>query len=306
MLIGIEIGGTKLQVGVAEEAGVALVALERSEIDRTQGAERIREQLETILRSIRETHLIDAVGIGFGGPVDRRNGVTLLSNQVAGWAYFNIADWIRAILGSATPVSVANDCDAAALAEAIVGVGRTFDRVLYVTVGTGVGAGLVVSGTPFGPTRPAVMELGHLQIPEPDGSYRTVESTASGPGIAKTYNSLVNIDGAGAGRQTSAEKVFDLAATGDSLAQQAVTAGVNDLAWAISQAIALVAPEIIVVGGGVPNAATELFLTPLGAKVDELVYEPLKGSFELCKTSLGDEVVVHGAILLATEAALSR
>jgi glucokinase len=109
--------------------------------------------------------------------------VATKSHQVAGWDSFPLAAWCRESLGK--PTVIGNDCDVAALAEARLGAGRGAASVFYVTVGTGIGGGLVVGGKLFGAGRPAIAEIGHLRpgllADRPD---MTVESLAAGPGIA--------------------------------------------------------------------------------------------------------------------------
>ncbi|MEX2172711.1 MAG: ROK family protein, partial [Pirellulaceae bacterium] len=114
---------------------------------------------------------------------DRAAGSVTKSHQVAGWDDFPLARWCSETLGR--PATIGNDCDAAALAEARLGAGQGAGSVFYVTVGTGIGGGLVVDGKLFGTGRPAIAEIGHLRpgllADRPD---RTVESLAAGPGIA--------------------------------------------------------------------------------------------------------------------------
>ena len=183
MYLGIEIGGTKLQLGVGGGRDAQLAALVRHEVDPQRGAVGILEEIERSATALIQKHPIERIGIGFGGPCDGALGITTKSHQVAGWEGVPLASWCRESLGK--PAVIGNDCDVAALAEARLGAGRGAGSLLYVTVGTGIGGGLVVGGQLFGAGRPAIAEIGHLRPGLlADRSDMTVESLAAGPGIA--------------------------------------------------------------------------------------------------------------------------
>src|SRR5262245_44021694 len=116
MFLGIEIGGTKLQLGVGAGQGSTLVALERLTVDAEAGAEAILEQIREAAPPLIARHGVTAVGFGFGGPVDMAEGRAIKSHQVAGWDDFPLARWCLQALS--LPAYVGNDCDVAALAEA--------------------------------------------------------------------------------------------------------------------------------------------------------------------------------------------
>src|SRR6186713_3027655 len=183
MFLGIEIGGTKLQLGVGAGDGGELAALARHDIDIANGAAGILEQIERSATALIQKHPVERIGFGFGGPIDSSAGMVTKSHQVAGWEGFPLARWCRESLGK--PAVLGNDCDVAALAEARFGAGRGAGSVLYVTVGTGIGGGLVLGGNLHGSGRPAVAEIGHLRPGlNADDAEMTVESLAAGPAIA--------------------------------------------------------------------------------------------------------------------------
>ena len=152
MVLGIEIGGTKLQLGVGDGAAAELVELVRRPVDRSAGAGAILRSISEVGSRLVADHEVIAVGVGFGGPVDMSTGVTTRSHQVAGWEAFALAEWCRREFG--VPATVGNDCDVAALAEARLGAGQGHRLVLYVTIGTGIGAGLTLDGEIFADFRP--------------------------------------------------------------------------------------------------------------------------------------------------------
>jgi glucokinase len=133
---------------------------------------------------------VQRIGYGFGGPVNSATGRVITSHQVNGWTDFPIVEWTQEALGF--PVRLGNDCDVAALAEATYGAGRGAGTIFYITVGTGIGGGLVIDGKLQGAGRTAIAEIGHLRPgPLADDSHHTVESLAAGPGIEAAARALL-------------------------------------------------------------------------------------------------------------------
>ncbi len=340
MFLGIEIGGTKLQLGVGTGQG-QIVELVRRDVVPKHGAAGILDQIESAAAGLLQKHRIERVGIGFGGPVDSATGLTTKSHQITGWDSFPLADWCRERLD--LEVALANDCDAAALAEARLGAGATAGSVFYITVGTGIGGGFVVGSRLHGTARPAVAEIGHLRPGlNAHRAEMTVESLASGPAIAaaayarmtgQVSHSLETIRGTlvhpnheqvrqrladvkdseqefidelaercgGDAERLTAKVVAQAAADGNEIARLVLDHACQALGWAIAQAITLLAPEIIVVGGGVSLIGEHLFFQPLRAEVARYVFPPLAGSYRIVPAALGELAVVHGAIALAAQ-----
>jgi len=172
--LGIEIGGTKLQIVVGDdEAKISDRA--RFTVDRALGAEGIRKQIEAGLPALMARWRPLAVGVGFGGPVDWRSGRIARSHQVEGWSDFDLGGWLRAT--ARVPVVVENDSNAAALAEATHGAGLGNGPVFYFNLGSGVGGGLVVDGRIYHGLPPGEAEFGHLRL---DRGGATVEEQCSG------------------------------------------------------------------------------------------------------------------------------
>ena len=341
MFLGIEIGGTKLQLGVGAGDGSSLVDVCRSDVEPRRGASGILEQIDRHAAALLQRHSIERIGIGFGGPVDPASGRIVKSHQIDGWEDVHLVEWCRTALS--LPAVLGNDCDAAALAEARFGAGRDKRIVFYVTVGTGVGGGLVVDGKLYGAGRPAVAEIGHLRPglhhDRPDD---TVESLASGWGIVAAaqarlsgqiarplelargsrgplhkeavrqrladarqaddeYASDLLARCAGDPEALTSKMVAEAAAEGNEIAREVFQHSVHALGWAIAQAITLVAPEVVVVGGGVSLAGEQLFFTPLREAVGRYVFGPLTRSYAIAPAALGELAVVHGALALAAE-----
>ena len=183
MFLGIEIGGTKLQLGVGRATARSWRS-SASTCDPSSGAAGILEQIEALgPRADRAASTSRPSASALAGRSIRPRGVVIKSHHVDGWDDFPLVDWCRRAL--ALPATLENDCDAAGLAEARFGAGQGRRVVFYVTVGTGIGGGLVVDGKIYRGNGHGAAEIGHLRpglhADRPD---QTVESLASGWGIA--------------------------------------------------------------------------------------------------------------------------
>jgi glucokinase len=261
MNLGVEIGGTKLQVGVCDRHG-RIQQLVRVAVVRRNGARGILRQLEKIVPPLLTEYRVRAIGVGFGGPVDALHGRVVRSFHINGWDGFALRQWF--VRRFRLPTVIENDTNAAALAEALIGSGRGHHAVLYSNVGTGIGGGFVVDGKihngRFGAT-----EIGHTRF-FVRGRWRILEELSSGLSIER-------------GKTT--------------LAESAKYYGV-----ALANAITLLNPDIVVVGGGVARAG-EKFLRPVRETVERFVFGPFRRNFQIVPAALGETVVVAGAALLA-------
>ena len=174
-LLGIEVGGTKLQLGLGRADG-SLAGLERLTVNPARGASGILTQIETafgtlLRRRMLSAHDVRGIGVGFGGPVDVSRGRVQTSYQVEGWTDFPLVEELRRITGIADVV-IENDADTAGLAEARFGAGMGCSPLLYLTIGSGIGGALVVAGRIYRGSGLGAVEIGHMEIPvrSPSGS----------------------------------------------------------------------------------------------------------------------------------------
>jgi glucokinase len=343
MFLGVEIGGTKLQVGVGRGDDAKLIALERAEVNPAQGAVGILNQIERMALPLARKHHARGVGIGFGGPVDVRTGRVVKSHHIAGWTDFPLVDWCARALN--LPAVLANDADTAGLAEARFGAGRGRDPVFYVTVGTGIGGGLIVGGKIYSGCGVGAAELGHLrpglQSEQPE---QNLESLAAGWGIAAAAQARLagpmsfRLDEVRSGKrprkpedvrqrlieveEADEEDVADLlnrcdarpeqlttkivgqaAHDGNRIAQEVLRHAWQALGWGIAQAITLTSPQVVVIGGGVSLLGDELFFVPVRKQVERYVFPPFAGKYQVVPAALGEEMVLFGALALAADAA---
>jgi len=294
LAVGIEIGGTKLQAGIGLRDG-RLIALVRRAVDPAQGGAGIREQIpslieEAVAKAGCSPKDLAGLGVGFGGPVDMKRGRILLSHQIEGWSDFPLRDWLQKKVE--VPVVLQNDAKTAALAEATLGAGQGKKRIFYITVGSGVGGGLVIDGAPDVGQGLGAGEIGHTWVPDPDsGKPDKLEHVASGWSIGKRGSRRL-------GREVSGAEVAALAAKGDATAKRTVEESAEALAVGIGNVLALLHPERFIVGGGV-SLMGDLWWGPLKkALVERFAFPPFAQSYEVVPSALGEEVVVIGAVLL--------
>jgi glucokinase len=319
MFIGIEIGGTKLQLGVGAGDGT-LTGLWRGPVDVAAGAEGIRRQIQAAVPELLvsagvERSRIRGVGIGFGGPVDDVTRTVIRSHQVEGWEGFPLADWLSDLLGWRAVLG--NDADVAGLAEALFGAGKGLSPVFYITIGSGIGGGLIIGGEIYRGCGRGAAEIGHLSFStfcEDPPEYRTniLERKASGwaiadlarrsvagkAGPAHRRESLV-LRMAGGSEAITARHVRLAAEQGDATALSVLSSAIDYLAVAICQAIVLLCPRRFVIGGGVSLIGEQLLFHPLRLRVARYAFEPFAGCYDIVPAALGEEVVVQGALALA-------
>jgi glucokinase len=315
MYIGIEIGGTKLQLALGAGDG-HLLRLWRGTVNVAAGGDGIREQIvATIPQLLSEAGIeratLRGIGVGFGGPVDDATRTVINSYQVRGWEGFPLADWLGDALG--LPAVLGNDADVAGLAEALFGAGHGASPVFYMTIGSGIGGGLIVDGAIQRGTGRGAAEIGHLRVRDPyrsDGTTETLEAVASGWALGRHAREAVLDDPAGgvpllglAGgvAEITAETVSTAATFNDPLATEVLSRGIDALADAICATIVLICPRRFVIGGGVSLIGERLLFEPLRQRVAERVFQPFAGLTEIVPAALGEAVVVHGALALARQ-----
>ncbi len=300
--LGIEIGGTKLQI-VAGDGSAAILSRQRFTVASGSGAEGIRQQIASALPSFLSEWQPAAIGMGFGGPVDWRTGCIARSHQVEGWSGFRMAEWLRELAG--LPVVVENDSNAATFAEATRGAGEGLNPVFYFNLGSGVGGGLVVDGKIYHGQAPGEAEFGHVRL---DKSGVTVEERCSGWAVDARIRQLkergvksILCEQLPATPGGEARLLVQALAAGDEAAHQLIGEVAEDLAFALSHVTHLFHPEVIVLGGGL-SLIGEPLRAAVAAALPRLVMEVFHGGPPIKLAALGEDAVPVGALLLAQSA----
>jgi glucokinase len=297
--LGIEIGGTKLQL-VAGDAAARITARVRLNVDQARGGAGIREQIQRALPNLLEQAQPAGIGVGFGGPVDSATGHICCSHQIEGWSEFPLGDWLRGLTG--LPVRVDNDANTASLGEAQRGAGRGHNPVFYVTLGSGVGGGLVVDGRIYHGAKPGEAEIGHVRL---DRSGVIVEDRCSGWAVDRKirdacarelHSALTRLTANLTSGQARA--LVPALAQDDALARQILAEVADDLAFGLSHVTQLMHPEVIVLGGGL-SLVGEPLRVAVASALQRYVMEAFAPGPRVVLAGLGEDAVPVGALLLA-------
>ena len=299
MNIGIEIGGTKLQLVLGENGKIK--ERRRLSVEPNFGAAGIRDQIQKTLPQFGS--MISAIGVGFGGPVDWKTGRICRSHQIEGWSEFDLGAWLRQLTGK--PVRVDNDANVAALGEALHGAGVGTNPVFYVTLGSGVGGGLVVDGRIYHGATPGEAEIGHVRL---DKRGTIVESRCSGWAVDGKIRELTTREPDGIlSRLTKGIKGGEAKFLGEAVdrqdpgAKQILGETAEDLAFGLSHVVHLLHPEIIIIGGGLAGVGERL-----RAAVEKCLAGFVMDAFapgpRLALAALGEDAVPVGALELAKSA----
>ena len=322
VVVGADIGGTNQTVAVARLDG-EVIATHRRRLGEGGTAQEvvanvfamIDEALETVRRDHGEGAApgrLLRVGIGFGGPVDHKEGVVLRSHHVPGWDGYPLREAVEQRLDA--PVVLDNDANAAALGEALFGAGRGSRDLLYVNVGTGIGAGIVLNGRLHHGQHGMAGEIGHVTV-LPDGpecgcgKRGCLEALASGRSLGRRAREaaaaeprdaarLVALAG-GSAAAIQGPHVVEAAAAGDALAARLVEETAGYLGLALGNAANLLDPALIVLGGGLAAAGDVLF-APLGAAVRQHLL-PGTPAPPVVPAALGYDAGIAGALALALD-----
>lgn len=288
----VDIGGTKIAVGIVREDGAVL---HRNECgtDPERGFVNAMGRIEQMLRqAVAQWGSIAGVGIGCPGPLDPVPGVIGDVGTLPGWQGGELAAEIGLRLG--VTVAVENDADAAALGESVWGAASTQGTLIYLTVSTGIGGGIVQHGQLYRSLRGAHPELGH-QVIDPSGPlcYCRIsgcwESVASGPAMSAWFSTIDP-----GHRSLTAEQICEYAQQGDPHAKRAVQREARYLGLGMANLVTLFVPDVICLGGGVMKSSS-LFLDEIRSTVRTLCTQVPAEDTLITLSSLGQDTGLLGA-----------
>jgi glucokinase len=306
-IVGIDIGGTNIVVGTVAEDGSEVVGLVSEPTIADQGADAVLTRIVKLARAsmaAARDKEIAGVGIGSPGPLDTARGIVLLTPNL-GWTNFPVRDRIGQALGM--PAVLDNDANCAIFGEWWRGAARGADHVIGLTIGTGIGGGIVLYGDLYRGASDLAGEIGHMSIESMGrrckcGNYGCVEAYASGPAIAARA-----VEGIEAGAETSlptyvkgdlakvtAQVVYEAAHDGDDYALEVVKDTARFLGAAVASLVNIFNPQVVVICGGVTLAGDKLFV-PLRSEVKRRAFKPAVEVCHIVPGELTGTAGVYGA-----------
>jgi glucokinase len=303
---GIDIGGTAVKVGLFNTSGELLDKWDFSTKLTGDGKDILRDAGRFVKEKMNEKKLTEkdvlGVGVGIPGPVKDNGEVLELANL--GLGHFNIEDEMKAIIG--LKVKAGNDANVAALGELWMGGGKGYYNMVLVTLGTGVGGGIILNGTVLAGTNGAAGEIGHIFVNDEEASYcgcgkkGCLEQYASATGIVRIAKRFLSesdeFSSMRSYQDLSAKAVFDCAKAGDKLALETVEKACYYLGVALANIAQVIDPEVFVIGGGVSKAGDIIIDTTKKYYIQHVMDALKNKEFKLA--TLGNDAGIYGAAKL--------
>ncbi|MGA2985734.1 MAG: ROK family protein [Terriglobia bacterium] len=310
-VLAVDIGGTHFRTGLFDEQGRRLLALE-GDTDRAAGRDWMLGQLTTRCRDLlaQTDAPVKACGLSFGGPVDFRNQ-SVTSVHSSGWKNFELGKWVEQTLG--IPCRLDNDANAGALGEYHFGAGRGAKLMVYITISTGIGSGIVYEGKLLRGKDYMAGEIGHIPMSDSGarcscGGRGCLECFSSGGAIETRAREwaerrperiarMLELSGS---TQITARGLMQAAAEGDAVATHILRETTRWLARSLLMIIRLLNPDIIVLGGGVAQSGV-LLLDTLRGFLDEFASPTITYSTEIVTAALGNYSPLYGAAAMGLD-----
>lgn len=305
-VFGIDLGGTTVKMGLFNVAGEVLDKWEIKTNKEDNGAKILPDIAASVKEKIAEKNLAmdDIVGAGMGVPGPVKDDGTVVKCANLGWGVFNVEEELKGLLGM--PVKAGNDANVAALGEMWQGGGKGHDDVVMVTLGTGVGGGIIVNEKIIAGNHGAGGEIGHMKVDYNEtavcgcGKTGCLEQYSSATGIVRIANKILeakavpsllrDLD------EITCKDIFDYAKEEDAVATECVETLGNYLGTALANVACVADPEVIVIGGGVSRAGDIL--------IDTVKKHFVKNAFHACReteftiATLGNDAGIFGAAKL--------
>ena len=306
---GVDLGGTTVKIAYFDEQGTMISKWEIPTVT-ADGGKQILPDIAASIRQFIEQKTIDpatiiGVGIGVPGPVSSKGVVNKCINL--GWGVFNIAEDLSNLVGF--PVKAGNDANVAALGEFWKGGGQGCDNMIFVTLGTGVGGGIVVEGRLLHGAHGSGAEIGHLvlnrdeAIPCNCGKRGCVEQYCSATGIVRlakeAMEGVSELSRLHRANPLTCKDIFDAGKAGDALALQVLNQYYAYLGEFLANICCVVDPDAVVLGGGVSKAG-QMLLDGTRPYFDKYVFHAASGA-RFALASLGNDAGAYGAFKLALD-----
>jgi len=296
---GIDLGGTTVKIAYFDETGNMLDKWEIPTVTEGNGAQILPDIAASIRHYIDGNQIVETeilgLGIGVPGPVDAKGVVNKCVNL--GWGVFNIAEELTRLTGF--PVKAGNDANVAALGEFWKGGGQGCENMVFATLGTGVGGGIVIEGKLLHGTHGSGAEIGHMVLNKNEtavcgcGKRGCVEQYCSATGIVR----LASLHGM---ENVTCKDIFDAGKAGDKVALEVLDEYYEYLGEFLGTLCSVIDPEIVVLGGGVSKAG-DVLLTGVEPYFHKYVFHAAS-QVKFSLASLGNDAGAYGAFKLALDA----
>jgi glucokinase len=301
-IVGVDLGGTNIVVGAMPEDGSKELGVRSEPTHAERGAEAVVDRMVSMIAQVisevtanQGAKLSDFIGVGIGapGPLDRENGIVVVAPNL-GWRDFPLRDAISERIR--LPATLDNDANCATVGEWWRGAAQGARNVVGLTIGTGIGGGIVLDGRLFHGSSDVAGEIGHTTIDSTGrycrcGNYGCLEAYASGPAIALRAREALERDEVsmlhrmvhGNLDRLTAATVYEAANHGDALALEVVRDTAKFLGTGVANLLNVLNPDVVVITGGVTRAGDRLF-EPLRAEVKRRAFRP---AVEACRIVAG-------------------
>jgi glucokinase len=295
LFLGFDVGGTNIKLGVVDDAGRPVVSTKiatEEEKGPREAVKRARAAVEEMMAGV-GLAIEDLAGIGLAvpGTMDIPRGIFLQPHNLPHWHYFNIRDCVAETFG--VPTAFANDANAAAYGEFWVGSGQKHHSIIMLTLGTGVGGGIIVDGRVLQGATGRAGHVGHITL---DG--RGKPDIVGMPGSLEDAIGNHNIAARSGGRFTSTAALLEAVSTADEVAAQCWQTSIRELAVGVASLINAFDPEVVVLGGGIAECGAALF-TPLQRELDQVEWRPTGVGVPFVPAQLGEFAGAIGAARFA-------
>lgn len=307
-IIGYDIGGTKCAVSLGAIDGEKIDISERFEVPTVHDAKKTLSSMESHTFSLLKRYPVSAIGISCGGPLDDKKGEILTTANLPGWHYFKIVEYVEKKFG--VPAFLKNDADACALAEWKFGAGKGTENMIFITAGTGLGAGLILGGRLYSGTNGNAGEVGHIRLSESGpvgfGKAGSLEGFCSGGGISRlavmmaedmpeTPECIKAMNG-----NVTTKELARYAHDGDVFAMKVFETSGDKLGRGLSVLIDILNPQKIVLGG-VFMRSGDLLIPSMRAALER---ETIGFSLDVCEivpAGLRENIGDYAAAIVGSE-----
>ena len=296
-IIGVDIGGTKIALGIVKEDGNVIeknVIATNTTIAPEQMIDQICQEIDSLLtKSSLSINEIQGIGIGAPGPLAQEEGEIICPPNLPNWRNIKIVNQIKQYFNC--PVYLENDANAATLAEKWVGAAKVNNNFIYMTISTGIGAGLYLNGKLFSGSSGSAGEIGHMVVDPSYGQCKCgqrgcFEYVASGTAIARLGSEKINKD-------LSTKEVFELYSAGNEQIIPIVEDVFKNIGSSCVTLINIFDPEKIVIGGGVSKVGEPLF-NSVRDYVKKYALSPMGRETKIVPSGLGQDTGIIGAAAL--------